>query len=210
VDFGGAAADPNAIVYVTAQSGNLAGWVERVDMVEDPVTKQKTPKIAYPDSFGSRQPYNRAFSAPPNPAQPTAGKGPFHSFTANGMPCTRPPWGQLMAVNANTGEVLWKSVLGLRLNMPAGKQLLGNSGSAGPTVTAGGLVFVGATGDGRFRAFDAKTGTPLWESRTDGQPLTTPGNSGSANANPMTYSSKSGKQFVGIVAGNNLRVFALP
>jgi quinoprotein glucose dehydrogenase len=125
------------------------------------------------------------------------------------MPCTRPPWGQLIAVNANTGEILWKSVLGLRLNMPAGKQLLGNSGSAGPTVTAGGLVFVGATGDGRFRAFDAKTGKQLWESRTDGQPLTTPGNGGSANANPMTYTSKSGKQFVGIIAGGNLRVFAL-
>ena len=94
--------------------------------------------------------------------------------------------------------------------MPAGKQLLGNSGSAGPTVTAGGLVFVGATNDGRFRAFDAKTGKPLWESRTDGQPLTTAGNSGSAIANPMTYTSTSGKQFVGIVAGGNLRVFALP
>ena len=210
VNWGGVAADPNGIVYVNAQSGNLAGWVEKVEMVEDPVTKQQTPKIAnWPDSFGSRQPYNRAFYAPPNPAQPTAGKGPFHSFTANGMPCTRPPWGQLIAVNANTGEILWKSVLGLRLNMPAGKQLLGNSGSAGPTVTAGGLVFVGATSDGRFRAFDAKTGTQLWESRTDGQPLTTPGSSGNANANPMTYTSRSGKQFIGIVAGGTLRVFAL-
>ena len=111
----------------------------------------QTPKIAnWPDSFGSRQPYNRAFYAPPEQIakNPTAGKGPFHSFTANGMPCTRPPWGQLIAVSANTGEILWKSVLGLRLNMPEGKQLLGNSGSAGPTVTAGGLVFgVGAAGD---------------------------------------------------------------
>ena len=174
---------------------------------------QQTPKIAnWPDSFGSMQAYNRAFYAPPDAIakQPTAGKGPFHSFTANGMPCIRPPWGQLIAVNANTGEILWKSVLGLRLNMPEGKQLLGNSGSAGPTVTAGGLVFVGATSDGRFRAFDAKTGKQLWESRTDGQPLTATGNSGNANANPMTYTSKSGKQFVGIVAGGNLRVFALP
>ena len=87
---------------------------------------------------------------------------------------------------------------------------IGNSGSASPTVTGGGLVFVGATNDGRFRAFDAKTGKQLWESRTDGQPLTTPANSGTANANPMTYTSRSGKQFVGIVAGGNLRVFALP
>ena len=64
-------------------------------------------------------------------------------------------------------------------------------------MTAGGLVFVGAANDGGFRAFDAKTGKQVWESRTDGQPLTTPENSGSANANPMTYTSKSGKQFVG-------------
>ena len=77
-------------------------------------------------------------------------------------------------------------------------------------MTAGGLVFVGATADGRFCAFDAKTGNELWEGRTDGQPLTMPGNSGTANANPMTYTSKSGKQFIGIVAGGNLRVFALP
>ena len=211
VNWGGVAADPSGIVYANAQSGNLAGWVEKVEFNEDPVTGAKTPKIPnWPDSAGSLQAYNRAFYAPPNDANPTAGKGPFHQFTANGMPCIRPPWGQLIAVNANTGEIVWKSVLGLRLNMPPGKQLLGSSGSAGPTVTGGGLVFVGATNDGRFRAFDAKTGKQLWESRTDGQPLTTAGNSGTANANPMTYTSRSGKQFVGIVAGGNLRVFALP
>jgi quinoprotein glucose dehydrogenase len=213
VNWGGVAATPDGIVFANAQSGNLAGWVEKVEMNEDPVTKVRTPKIAnWPDSFGSRQEYNRAFYAAPEAIakQPTAGKGPFHQFSANGMPCIRPPWGQLVAVNANTGEIVWKQTLGLRLNMPEGKQLLGNSGSAGPTVTAGGLVFVGATGDGRFRAFDAKTGRQLWESRTDGQPLTATGNSGNANANPMTYTSRSGKQFVGIVAGGNLRVFALP
>ena len=84
------------------------------------------------------------------------------------MPCIRPPWGQLVAVNANTGEILWKSVLGLNERLPAGKQLVGGSGSAGPTVTAGGLVFVGATSDGRFRAFDAKTGKQLWETPLTG------------------------------------------
>jgi quinoprotein glucose dehydrogenase len=213
VNWGGVAADPSGIVYLNVQSGTLAGWVEKVEFEQDPATGAKKPKIPnWPDSAGSLQEYNRAFYAAPEAIakQATAGKGPFHGFAANGMPCIRPPWGQLIAVNANTGEIVWKVVLGLRLNMPVGKQLLGSSGSAGPTVTAGGLVFVGATSDGRFRAFDAKTGTQLWESRTDGQPLTTAGNSGAANANPMTYTSKSGKQFVGIVAGGNLRVFALP
>ena len=51
-------------------------------------------------------------------------------------------------------------------NLPAGKQLAGSGGSAGPTATAGGLVFVGATNDGRFRAFDAKTGKELWVVKT--------------------------------------------
>jgi quinoprotein glucose dehydrogenase len=182
VNWGGVAADPTTgIVYANAQTGSLAGWVEKVDPAAGP----------YPDSFGSDQPYNRAF---------VGGKGPFHSFAANGMPCMRPPWGQLVAVNANTGDIVWRSVLGLRENLPAGKQLVGSSGSAGPTVTAGGLVFVGATSDRRFRAFDAKSGKQLWEATL----------AGNANANPMTYTGRSGKQFVAVVVGNAVNVFALP
>ena len=70
--------------------------------------------------------------------------------------------GALVAVDANTGEIAWQSTLGLTEALPEGKQLTGGSGSAGPIVTAGGLVFVGATSDRRFRAFDAKTGKELW------------------------------------------------
>jgi quinoprotein glucose dehydrogenase len=103
-------------------------------------------------------------------------------------------------VNANTGQIVWESVLGLNEALPAGKQLVGSSGSAGPTVTAGGLVFVGATSDRRFRAFDAKTGKELWVT-------TVPA---AASANPMSYMGKSGKQRVAVVAGGTLVVFALP
>ena len=67
--------------------------------------------------------------------------------------------------------------LGLSEALPEGKRLTGNSGSAGPSVTAGGLVFVGATSDRRLRAFDAKTGKELWSARLPGQ----------VNANPMIY-----------------------
>ena len=74
------------------------------------------------------------------------------------------------------------------------------SGSAGPSVTAGGLVFVGATSDRRLRAFDAKTGKELWSTRLEAQ----------VNANPMTYRGKSGKQYVAAVATNSLVAFALP
>ncbi len=115
-------------------------------------------------------------------------------------PCLRPPWGQLVAVDANTGEVLWEAGLGLNENLPEGKQLVGNSGSAGPTVTAGGLVFVGATGDRRFRAFDAETGEELWTARLDNN----------ANANPMSYAGSSGAQHVAVVAGDQVVAFRLP
>ena len=66
-------------------------------------------------------------------------------------------------------------------------------------MTAGGLVFVGATTDRRFRAFDSKTGKELWATRVDGQ----------VNANPMTYQGKDGKQYVATVATDVLVAFTL-
>ena len=67
-------------------------------------------------------------------------------------------------------------------------------------MTAGGLGFVGATDAGRFRAFDSKTGKELWVTKLDAV----------ANANPITYQAKNGKQYVAIVATNQIVVFALP
>jgi quinoprotein glucose dehydrogenase len=84
--------------------------------------------------------------------------------------------------------------------LPEGKQNTGNAGSAGPIVTAGGLVFIGATNDSRFRAFDAKTGKELWVTKL----------ARNANANPITYQGKNGKQYVAVVATDSVEVFALP
>jgi quinoprotein glucose dehydrogenase len=138
------------------------------------------------------------------------GPGPYFSFSAmmkdaNGKPlgswpCQKPPWGQLIAVNANTGDVAWHVRLGITEGLPEGKQLTGDSGSAGPIATAGGLVFIGATSDQRFRAFDSKTGKQLWEAKI----------AKNANANPMTYEGKDGKQRVAVVAADTVYVFALP
>ena len=79
---------------------------------------------------------------------------------------------------------------GCHRSLPEGKQNTGATNSAGPIVTAGGLVFVGATADNRFRAFDSKTGKELWVTRLDY----------TATAVPMTFMGKNGKQYVAIVA----------
>jgi quinoprotein glucose dehydrogenase len=107
----------------------------------------------------------------------------------NRWPCQKPPWGTLNAINVSTGEIAWKVPLGRveGLNMETGSPNLGGS-----VVTAGGVVFIGATTDSRFRAFDARTGKQLWMTELGA----------SAHATPMTYAGKkSGKQFVVIAAG---------
>jgi len=106
------------------------------------------------------------------------------------LPCQQPPWGELTAVNVNTGEFAWKVPLGVTDSLPPGKQNTGRPGNGGTIATAGGLVFVGATDDARFRAFDAKTGKELWTFKLGG----------AAEATPMTYQGKDGRQYVVITS----------
>jgi quinoprotein glucose dehydrogenase len=102
------------------------------------------------------------------------------------LPCQQPPWGELTAVNVNTGEFAWRVPLGVTDSLPADKQNTGRPGNGGTIATAGGLVFVGATDDSRFRAFDAKTGKELWTFKLGG----------AAEATPMTYEGRDGRQYV--------------
>jgi quinoprotein glucose dehydrogenase len=110
----------------------------------------------------------------------------------NKYPCQQPPWGELVAVNANTGDVAWKVPLGVYEELiakgipPTGTPTLG-----GPIATAGGLVFIGATKDSRLRAFDARTGKELWYAKLEAP----------AVATPMTFMGRNGKQYVVIAAG---------
>ena len=106
------------------------------------------------------------------------------------LPCTEPPWGQLVAVDVNTGKIAWRSTLGVTDNLPAGEQRTGRPGLGGPIVTAGGLTFIGATDDARFRAFDTKTGQEVWT-----YPLPA-----SAESIPITYADEHGEQYVAVVA----------
>jgi quinoprotein glucose dehydrogenase len=106
------------------------------------------------------------------------------------LPCQQPPWGQLTAVDVNTGEFAWRVPLGVTDGLPAGKQNTGRPGNGGTIATAGGLVFVGATDDERFRAFDAKTGKEMWTVKLPG----------AAEATPVTYEGRDGRQYVVIAA----------
>jgi len=128
---------------------------------------------------------------------------PIGAFTNpnTGWPCEAPPWGELTAVNYNTGEIAWRIPFG-RVDALEAKGVM-NTGSfnkGGSVATAGGLLFIGASYDQRMHAFESKTGKLLWETKL----------AENANANPITYTGKNGKQYVAIDAGDTLIAFALP
>lgn len=104
--------------------------------------------------------------------------------------CHQPPWGKLSAIDTRTGKIAWAVPLGVTDELPAGKQLTGRPNIGGPISTASGLTFIGASDDGRFRAFDSATGKMLWEYRLPA----------AAHATPVTYRGKDGRQYVAITA----------
>lgn len=105
-------------------------------------------------------------------------------------PCHQPPWGELSAVDVNTGEIAWRVPLGAFDELEAkGIKNAGTPLLGGSMATAGGLVFVGGTLDNRFRAFDSRTGKELWATNVGA----------AAHALPMTYLARDGKQYVAIM-----------
>jgi quinoprotein glucose dehydrogenase len=144
--------------------------------------------------------FERTRKANPNPGiEITEQRGsPFamsrQFFLApSGVPCVAPPWGELVAINADTGETAWRttlgdlrSALGLTSVPPTGALNLG-----GPVTTTTGLVFVGATIDPYLRAFETKSGRQVWE----GQLPT------GARATPLLFTTDSGREMIAIAAG---------
>jgi len=118
--------------------------------------------------------------------------GGFRRWTdQEGYPAISPPWGTLNAVDLNSGKIKWRVPLGeYRELTNRGVPPTGTENYGGPVVTAGGLIFIGATADETFRAFDKETGEVLWQS-----PLPFGG-----NATPSTYM-VDGRQYVVISAG---------
>jgi quinoprotein glucose dehydrogenase len=112
-------------------------------------------------------------------------------LSPNGLPCSPPPWGALVAVDLETGLIKWNVPLGSMPvpGAPPGNPL-GSPQLGGPIVTASGLVFIGATLDRKFRAFAIETGREVWSVQLPA----------GGKATPMTYEA-GGRQFVVIAAG---------
>ncbi len=149
-------------------------------------------------------------AASSNPAGPPYLFGGFRRwFDAEGYPAIRPPWGTLNAVDLNTGKIKWKVALGEYPELTArGIPPTGTENYGGPVVTASGLIFIGATADETFRAFDKDTGKILWQAKL---PF-------GGNATPSIYM-VGGRQYVvisaggqksGRPAGGSIVAFALP
>jgi len=198
-NWGGVAADPTlGYVFVNTMNEGSFGWIE---------DDAQAPGGHVLNSIHGHLARFWWHDAEPDSA------GSATSGGENAWPCNKPPWATLAAVNVATGEIAWQVPLGVTDELPAEKQRTGRLGMGGPIATAGGLVFIGATNDRRFRAFDSASGAELWV--TD-LPM-------SAFAVPITYQGRDGKQYVAIVAAaasalddpspddaQQLIVFALP
>ena len=115
-------------------------------------------------------------------------------------PCQKPPWGRMTAIDASTGDVAWQVPLGVTDALPLDRRNTGRPGRAAAIVTGGGLLFVASTDDNRFRALEAVSGRELWVDALEAR----------GNANPMTYGGADGRQYVVIVAIDQIIAYRLP
>ena len=117
------------------------------------------------------------------------------------IPCSAGPFGELVAVDVNKGEIAWKVPLGFFQSLKdKGFDKTGTLNIGGSIATAGGVIFIGATIDCRFRAFESKTGRQLWETELPA----------CAHVTPMTFLGKDGRQYVVVAAGGGSFLGAAP
>jgi len=129
-----------------------------LDLKKEQVKKYKAPALL-PDSF-----LNLPYSI--------TGYNKF--LTKEGYPANKPPWGTLNAIDLNSGELVWKTTLGEYPEFKHKGILTGTENYGGPAVTAGGVLFIAATKDGKFRAFNKRNGKLLWETELPAPGFATP------------------------------------
>lgn len=131
--------------------------------------------------------------SPPGSPMPYRNESAYARFLdGQQFPCQQPPWGELSAVSTKSGDIVWRVPLGSFDELEAkGLKNWGTPNVGGSLATGGGLVFIGATNDFRFRAFDSRTGEELWVTRLNA----------TANATPVSYLGRDGKQYVVVAAG---------
>ena len=140
--------------------------------------------------------------------------GPYGRFwdRETHIPCQNPPFGEMLAIDLASGDIAWRSVLGTVDSLEAlGVHNTGALNMGGSIATAGGLVFIAATNDSRFRVFDSETGKVLWEAKLEASGFTSPITfMGRDNRQYIALMSTGGGGFLGGVASNALVAFALP
>jgi quinoprotein glucose dehydrogenase len=172
-NWGGGALDPARHLFVI-NTNRLAHLVRLIPHADAAAARAANPKVEIGRGLGT--PYAALREVLVSPL---------------GVPCNKPPWGVLTAVDLDAGTLRWEVPLGARtLGLIRGLPNLG-----GPIVTAGGLVFIAAAMDDRLRAFDVETGRELWQASLPA----------GGQATPMTYVA-GGRQFVVIAAGGNARL----
>ena len=188
-NWGGAAFDPEtALLYVRTS--------EDADTNQVCVSKGDDPEVDV--EYSNNCPYGATLIMYQEADGPGGAQAPASELGP--IPLIKPPYAQLVAIDLNAGEIAWSVPFGegsraLRQHrLLRGVELperLGTRGNSGPLVTKGGLVFLGG-GAPYLYAFDKATGAEIWRG---GTPFPT-------NANPMTYRTQSGRQFVVIATGS--------
>ena len=176
-NWGGVAFDPTTGLAVL-NSSNLAASVRLMPRAQFDEKRDRRPGVSVYEMQGS--PYVMLREVLLSPL---------------GAPCNPPPWGQLTAIDMKTGQTRWQVPFG-RLKLSTGiltPTAWGAPNQGGPIVTRGGLVFIGASLDSVFRAYDIQTGRQVWHAAVPAP----------ATATPMTFRHTDGRQYIVVSAGGH-------